>query len=110
MNALKFICDLSTGDTGGTGQRALNRANGDVKKVAQLITDDMEDYYGGGHSFQYDVPLNCYMVDYDIKKFLVKYLGTTSWDDLGKEDKKKCFKDYPKRSLPDWDTIERESY
>ena len=65
---------------------------------------------GWRHSFQYDVPLNRYMVDYDIKKFLVKYLGTTSWDDLGEEDKKKCFKDYPKRSLPDWDTIERESY
>ena len=110
MNVLKFIRDLPTGDTGGIGRWALNRANGDVEKAAQLITDDMEDYYGGGHSFQYDVPLNRYMVDYDIKKFLVTYLGTTSWDDLGEEDKKKCFKDYPKRSLPDWDTIERESY
>ena len=110
MNALKFICDLPTGDTGGIGRWALNRANGDVEKAAKLITDDMEDYYGGGHSFQYDVPLNRYMVDYDIKKFLVDYLGTSSWDDLGEEDKKKCFKDYPKRSLPDWDTIERESY
>ena len=110
MNALKFIRDLPTGDTGGIGRWALNRANGDVEKAAQLITDDMEDYYGGGHSFQYDVPLNRYMVDYDIKKFLVTYLGTTSWDDLGEEDKKKCFKDYPRKSLPDWDTIERESY
>ena len=110
MNALKFICDLPTGDTGGIGRWALNRANGDVEKAAKLITDDMDDYYGGGHSFQYDVPLNRYMVDYDIKKFLVDYLGTSSWDDLGEEDKKKCFKDYPKKSLPDWDTIERESY
>ena len=50
------------------------------------------------------------MVDFDIKKSLVDYLGTTSWDALSEEDKKKCYKDYPKRSLPDWDTIERESY
>ena len=110
MNALKFIRDLPTGDTGGTGRWALNRAKGDVEKAAELITDDMEEYYGGGHSLQYDVPLNRYMVDFDIKKFLVNYLGTTSWDDLSEEDKKKCYKDYPKRSLPDWDTIERESY
>ena len=47
MNALEFICDLPTGDTGGIGRWALNRANGDVKKAAQLITDDMGDYYGG---------------------------------------------------------------
>ena len=110
MNALKFIRDLPTGDASGTGGWALNRANGDVEKAAQLITDDMEDYYGEGHSFQYDVPLNRYMVDYDIHKFLISTLGTTSWDDLSKEDKKKCYKDYPKRSLPDWDKIERESY
>ena len=110
MNALKFICDLPTGDTGGTGRWALKRANGDVKKAAQLITDDMEEYYGGGYTFQYDVPLNRYMVDYDIKQFLMTYLATTSWDDLSKEDKKKCYKDYPKKSLPDWNSIEREGY
>ena len=50
------------------------------------------------------------MADHNIKKFLVDYLGTTSWDDLVEEDKKKFFKDYAKRSLPDWDTIERDSY
>ena len=110
MNALQFIRDLPTGDTGGIGRWALNRAKGDVEKAAELITDDMEEYYGGGHSLQYDVPLNRYMVDFDIKTFLDDYLGTTSWDDLSEEDKKKCYKDYPKRSLPDWDTIERESY
>ena len=110
MNALKFIRDLPTGDTGGIGRWVLNRANDDVEKATKLITEDMEDYYGGGNSFQYDFPLNHYMVDYDMKKFLVTYLGTTSCDDLGKEDKKKCFKDYPKMSLPDWDMIEDVSY
>ena len=88
MNALKFIRDLPTGDASETGMWALNRANGDVEKAAQLITDDMEEYYGGGQSFQYNVPLNRFMVDYDIKKFLISILGTTSSEDLSEEDKK----------------------
>ena len=101
MNALKFIRDLPTRGASGTGWWALNRANGDVEKAAQLITDDMEDYYGAGHSLQYDVPLNSYMVDYEIQKFLISALGTTSWDDLSEKDKIKCYKDYPKRPRPD---------
>ena len=88
----------------------LNGASGDVDKAAKMITDDMNDYYGGGYILQHDVPLNRYMVDYDIKQFLTTYTGVTSWDDLIEDHKKKCFKDYPKKSLPDWDTIEREGY
>ena len=33
-----------------------------------------------------------------------------SWNDLAKEDKRKCYRDYSKKSLPDWDDIEQESY
>ncbi len=110
LSVLKYVRNLPTGDGAGTGRWALTRADGDEEKAAQLITDDMEEYYGGGYSFQYDVPLNRYMVDYDIKQFLMTYLDTTSWDDLSEEDKKKCYRDYPKKSLPDWNSIERESY
>ena len=110
MNVLKFVRDLSTGDHSGLGRWALNRADGDKAKAAKQITDDMDDYYSSGYSLQLDVPLNRFMVDYDIKQFLTTYIGTTCWDDLSEEDKKKCFRDYPKKSLPEWNTIERERY
>lgn len=101
MNALNFVHNLRTGDDFGLEGWALKRAGGDVAKAAKMITDDMNDYYGGGYALQYDVPLNRYMVDYDIKQFLTTYVGVTSWDDLTEDDKKKCFKNYPKKSLPD---------
>ena len=66
-NALKFVRNLRTGDHSGLGAWALKRAGGDETKAAKMIADDMYDYYGGGHAFEYDVPLNRYMVDYDIK-------------------------------------------
>ena len=53
---------------------------------------------------------NRFMVDYDIKQFFVNFVGATSWDDLDETDRKSCFRDYPKKSLPDWDEIEQESW
>ncbi len=50
------------------------------------------------------------MVDWDIKQFLLNYFGVTSWDDLRKDDKKTCYRDYPKKSLPDWDEIVQQNY
>jgi len=50
------------------------------------------------------------MVDWDIKQFLTNFVGVTSWDDLCEDDKRKCFRDYPKKSLPDWDEIVQESW
>ena len=54
-----------------------------------MIMDGMNDYYGDGYALQYDVPLNCYMVDYDIKQFLTTYVGAASWDNLTEDNKKK---------------------
>lgn len=50
------------------------------------------------------------MTDYDIKQFVMKYLGATSWDDLSDDEKKVCYKNYPKRKLPVWTSIFQESY
>ena len=110
MNALQFIQNLPTGDDAGLGKWVLDRADRDVDKAAKLIADDIDDYYGGGYSLQYDVSLNRYMVDYDIKMFLTTYIGIASWDDLSEADKKKCYRDYPKKLLLKWNTIEREGY
>ena len=50
MNTLNFVCNLRTGNDSGLGGWALKRAGGDVAKAAKMITDDMNDYYGGGYA------------------------------------------------------------
>ncbi len=80
------------------------------EKTADVMTQELHDHYRDGYTLQYDVPLNKFMVDYDIKAFLTTYIGSNSWDDLSQEDKRKCYRDYPKKSLPDWDAIEQETY
>ena len=57
------------------------------------MTEEMEKYYRDGYTFQFDVPLNPFMVDWDIKQFLLNYIGVISWDDLSKGDKRKCYRD-----------------
>ncbi len=67
-------------------------------------------FFKDGYSLQYDVPLKRFMVNWDIKEFLTNFVGVTSWDDLSEDDKRKCFRDYPKKSLPNWDEIVQESW
>ena len=74
------------------------------------MTQELHDHYRDGYTLQYDVPLNKFMVDYDIKEFIANYVGGNSWDDLSQEDKRKCYMDYPKKSPPDGDVIEQETY
>ena len=74
------------------------------------MTEEMEENYKDGYTFQFGVPLNCFMVDWDIKQFLLDYIGVASWDGLSKGDKRRGYRDYPKMSLPDWDKIVQENY
>ena len=74
------------------------------------MTKEVHNHFKDWYSLQYDVPLNKFMVDWDIKEFLTTFIGANSWDDMAEDDKRKCYKDYPKRGLPYWDEIEQESY
>ena len=87
----------------------LNKGKGDAAKSTKIMTQEIVEHFQDGYSLQYDVPLNRFMVDWDIKEFLTTYVGITSWDDLSEDDKKKCYRDYPKKSLPDWDEIVQKS-
>ena len=108
--ALNYAVSLPLGATGGLGKFCLNKGKGDAAKAAKIMTQEIVEHFQDGYSLQYYVPLNRFMVDYDIKEFLTKFVGVNSWDDLSEDDKKKCFRDYPKKSLPDWDEIAREAW
>ena len=79
-------------------------------KAADVITEELDAHFKDGYTLNFDVPLNKLMVDWDIKEFLKTHVGINSWEDLAEEDKRKCYRDYPKKSLPDWDKIQQESY
>ena len=108
--ALNYALSLPTGAQSGLGKFCLNKGKGDAAKAAKIMTQEIVEHFQDGYSLQYDVPLNRFMVDYDIKEFLTKFVGVNSWDDLSEDDKKKCFRDYPKKSLPDWDEIAHEAW
>ena len=116
---LEYCINLRQGRTAGLGAFCLKKGTthkGTAKQVvsdekaADVMTQELHDHYRDGYTLQYDVPLNKFMVDYDIKEFITNYVGANSWDDLSQEDKRKCYRDYPKKSLPDWDEIEQESF
>ena len=63
------------------------------------MTDDLHNHFKDGFTFSFDNTLDRFMVDYDIKQFVEKYLGANNWNGISEDDKKACFKDYPKRRV-----------
>ena len=57
------------------------------------------------HVYHHGQTMDRFMADYYIKKVLVNVLGATSWESVPDEVKKVCYKDFPRRSLPDWNKI-----
>ena len=107
---LDYCLDLPQGKEGGLGKFCLNKGTTNkgtakevvsIEKTADIMTKELHDHFKDGYTLQYDVPLNKFMVDFDIKEFVKNYVGANSWDDLSEEDKRKCYRDCPKKSLPD---------
>ena len=57
------------------------------------------------HVYHHGQTMDRFMADYYIKKVLVNVLGATSWESVPDQVKKICYKDFPRRSLPDWNKI-----
>ena len=108
--ALNYALGLPQGATARIGKFCLNKAGGDAEKAAKIMTTKINAHFEDCYSLQYDIPLNRFIVDWDINQFLTNFVGVTSWDDLSEDDKKKCFRDYPKKSLPDSDEIAHEAW
>ena len=108
--ALQYIEKISGGTDRGLYKYLTDKHNGDFERTAHAMTDDLHDHFKDGMTFIYDNSLDKYMVDWDIKQFVEKYLGCNSWDDLSENDKQSAYKNYPKRKLPDWSNIREESY
>ena len=110
MLALNYVRNLPQGDAGGLGKFCLDKGGGDPGNAAKIMTDEIHNFWKDGYFLQYDTHLNKTMVDWDIKEFLINHVGVTSWDDLDEASKRACFKDYPKKSLPEWNEIVQETW
>ncbi len=102
--------ERSGGTERGLYKFLTDKHNGDFDKTAAAMTDDLHNHFKDGFTFSFDNTLDRFMVDYDIKQFVEKYLGANNWNGISEDDKKACFKDYPKRRVPDWGSIREESY
>ena len=111
--ALAFAQTLSDPSRPGTGlYNWLVTAKGkkDHEAAARAMTKEIDDHFKDGPAYHYDVFLDKFMVDFNIKEFLNNHVGINSWDDLNEAGRKACFKEYPKRFLPDWDLMLQEAY
>jgi hypothetical protein len=112
--ALAYVEALHLNDTGTGGgliKFVLNaKGNGDRDEAVKTMNKELHNHFKDGPAYHYDVPLDKFMCDWDIKHFLNNYVGVDSWDDLNNEEKKACYRDYPAKKLPQWDSIVQESY
>ena len=82
----------------------------DEKTAAKIMSKEVSVWVRDGAIYHKKVPLDRFLVDYDIRSFLIQHLSCSGWDDLTDSDKKHCFKHYPRKQLPDWETITKEDY
>ena len=48
----------------------------------------IDDHFKGGPAYHYDVALDKFMVNFNIKEFLNNHVGINSWDDLDEDGRK----------------------
>ncbi len=85
--ALDRCLDLPLGSRSGLGKFCLGKGTTkkgtaqevvDEEKAADAMTIEHDDHFKDEYSLQFDVPLNKFMVDLDIKDFLVTFVGANS--------------------------------
>ena len=64
----------------------------------------------GPSNIVYSNKFDRFMCDLDIKQFLEKEIGMTSFREIAREDKQMLCKNFPGQKLPEWNSIRHESY
>ena len=77
----------------------------DENVIMSAVNAELLDLGKKPHEYHHDQTMDRFMADYYIKKVLINFLGATSSDSVSEEVKKVCYKDYPRRSLPDRNRI-----
>ena len=91
----------------------MEKKGGDNKNrsvAAKAITQEVNIYFADGAEWEENVPLDKFMVDADIKDFVIGRLGCHSWDDLSPAELGYVYFNYPNKEPPNWVSISREAF
>ena len=64
------------------------------EEIGEMLTEDIHNQFKSGYTLKWDDSLNRFMVDYDIIRVLKDNIGYKSWEEVGRNNMKKCFRDY----------------
>ena len=84
--------------------------NKSEEDVSTMLTEDIHNQFKSGYTITWKDSLNRFMVDYDIIRILKNDIGYKDWEDVGKKNMSKCYKDFNNTfTQPQWG-IEQERY
>ena len=72
----------------------LTNNNKSDDEVGEMLTLDIHNQFKSGYTLKWNDSLNRFMVDYDIIRVLKDNIGYKSWEEVGLNNMKKCFRDY----------------
>ena len=64
------------------------------EEIGEMLTEDIHNQFKSGYTLKWNDSLNRFMVDYDIIRVLKDNIGYKSWEEVGRNNLKKCFRDY----------------
>jgi hypothetical protein len=97
-------------DQGLYGFLVKSKGAGNPETAQSVMAKEMNDHFCSEIDFVYDCHLDEFLIDFDIKSLLINLIGAKSWDDVDDDTRKLCYRDYPRKPLPNWDTIMNENY
>ena len=91
----ELLTDPNRHDTGMYNWLGTAKEKKDPKLAATVMTKEIHNHFKGGWVYDYDVSLDMFIVDFNIKEFLNNHVEINSCDNLDQDGRKACFRDYP---------------
>ena len=102
------------GHDGLTAWLVKELGEGNQTTAENAISVEMNSCFNNpGVEFGWDTPLDQFLTDYEIKRFLVNYIKATGWEGLSESNKEACYRAYStigKKRLPDWNAMVKKNY
>ena len=88
--------------------------NKDEKVAADSIAKEMDTHLSRGMlTYEWNCTLDKIWPNFEIKQFLLEYVGVQKWEDMDSEEKKKVYRAYDEDSpqvLPEWEKMVKLSW
>lgn len=102
------------GHDGLTAWLVKDLGEGNQTTAENVISVEMNNCFNKpGVEFEWNTPLDQFLPDYEIKRFLVNYIKATGWEGLSESNKEACYRAYATigmKRLPNWNTMVKTNY